>query len=227
MANVKTLLLTRPEVQSLALAAEIEATFADVRCLISPLMEISPTGQLPDMTEITALLFTSVNGVNAYGGPRDIPCFCVGDKTAHTARSRGLTAQSANGNAGDLVEMVAAQLPLSSTEILHVRGAETTGNIVGELSTRGFAASDVILYRQDPRPLTSAAKTALSAGEIDAALLYSPRTARLLVAALDTPPPVALCLSGKIAAQWPFGGTKVAPEPTRNGMFTLLREFLG
>ena len=152
MTKVKTLLLTRPIVQSRTLADEIRATFSErAECLISPLLAIEFTGELPEISNYQAVLFTSINGVKAYAdraGPKGALCYCVGDKTAAAARSLGLIAESANGDASSLLALVATTLDPTAGPILHVRGESAVGGITTKLAALGFEAKDIVLYRQ-------------------------------------------------------------------------------
>ena len=124
MTNVKTLLLTRPNAQSLALAQKIETEFPDMAtCLISPLMAITPVGDLPEISKFQALLFTSINGVKAFvdlGGTTTSKCFCVGTRTKQAAQAAGLDAVSANGAAAELIVLVAKVLNPANGPLLHI-----------------------------------------------------------------------------------------------------------
>ena len=83
------ILLTRPEPSSRRMAAILTARFGDrVDLCLSPLMNIVLDARLPDLDGIRTLIFTSANGVAAYlaaQGPKTLPCYTVGDATAHAA----------------------------------------------------------------------------------------------------------------------------------------------
>ena len=239
MTKVKTLLLTRPYAQSRALADEIEATFPErTECLISPLLEIEFTGDLPDVSTYQAVIFTSVNGVKAYadrGGPKGMRCYCVGDKTAATARSRGLIAESANGDASSLVALIAKTLSPSAGPVLHIRGEHAKGDVTAKLTALDFATKDIVLYQQNLLPFTDEAQAALAGGKVDGLPLYSPRTARQLAKILGENPDwprgklTVLCLSENIAQQLEglgLGHIKTTRAPNHVEMFALLGRFL-
>lgn len=239
MTKVKTLLLTRPEAQSRALAKDIETGFPDqARCVVSPLMTITPTGDLPDTTGIQALLFTSVYGVqvfSAMGGGSTARCYCVGARTARAARDVGLNAISADGAASELVALVAGDLIPADGALLHIRGEQTAGDIAGNLSGHGFTVHEVVLYRQDTCDLNAEAVQALANGEVDGLPLYSPLSARRLAEVLteNTDWPVqnlsALCISENVAAEvrnLSLGRIEVAVEPNGTEMLALIGRFL-
>ena len=53
-----------------------------IRVIVSPLIDIVTLDTNPDLEGVTALAFTSVNGVSAFASKtarRDFACFCVGD----------------------------------------------------------------------------------------------------------------------------------------------------
>ncbi|MHA1127795.1 MAG: uroporphyrinogen-III synthase [Alphaproteobacteria bacterium] len=239
MTRVKTLLLTRPYAQSRALADEIRGAFPDrAECLISPLLEIEFLDGLPDVSDFQALIFTSVNGVKAYAdrdGPKGMQCYCVGDKTAAAARSLGLIAKSANGDASSLVALVADTRDHRDGPLLHIRGEHTTGDIIAKLAALGFEAEDIVLYQQNLLPFTPETEAAFLSGEIQGLPLYSPRTARQLVHILRENPDwprgnlTALCLSKNIAQQLEelgLGHITTARAPNHVEMVALLGRFL-
>lgn len=239
MTNVKTLLLTRPEAQSRTLANDIETNFTRrARCIIAPLMAITPFGRLPDTTKFQALLFTSINGVKAFaalGGSVDVPCYCVGERTAAAAQDVGLTAISANGAAADLVTLMANDLNPTDGPLLYVRGENTTGGVAKALSERGFSVQSEVLYQQKTCELSQTALQALAKGEVNALPLYSPLTARRLANVLTNNPEwptdnlTALCISENVASEVrnvPLVRIEVAFEPNGAAMLTLISQFL-
>jgi len=239
LTEVKILLLTRPIAQSRAFAHELESRFDNLKCLISPLLEIQQTGVLPTLSPFQALIFTSVNGVQAFAARTDDrrwPCFCVGDRTTAAAKSHGFSAISANGGAPELIELVASTLSPTDGELLHVRGANAAGDIVTGLAAHGFKVRKSVLYRQLSLPLSMQATKALAAGEIDGIPLFSPRTAQLLEAKLITNPAwpldhiTAFCISPNVTSvikSLKLRHIETAPTPTRSGMLAIIEAILG
>ena len=239
MTKVKTLLLTRPDAQSRALAKDIENNFPDTaRCIISPILKIALTGELPDLTAIQALVFTSVNGVQAYTekhGPTGLKAICVGARTAKAARDAGLQAISAEGGASDVVALVQAQLLPDGGAILHVRGKHAAGQIAMDLQGAGYLAEEAVLYQQITQELTEQARTALSRGEIDVLPLYSPRTAEVLMVEFLQNPDwsragiTVVCISENAAKPVRvagFGRIEVAAAPNGTAMLSAISGIL-
>lgn len=239
MTNVKTLILTRPEAQSRALAKDIDANFPEkARCIIAPLMAIKHVGALPDTRHIQAILFTSINGVKAFfavGGALTVPCYCVGERTATAAREVGFNAKSSNGTAADLVVMVAKDLKPEDGALLYVRGEIATGDVADKLVECGFLVTSKVLYEQKGRDFLPVTLDAIAQGEVNAFPLYSPLTARRLAAVFADNPAwpkhdiTALCISDNVAFELQnltFASVQVAEEPNGAAMLTLIGQFL-
>ena len=182
-------LITRPRPAATALAARLAAR--GHAALVEPLLAIAED---PDararlagaLDGVQAVLFTSTNGVASFAaasGRRDIRVFAVGDGTAAAARQAGFAeVESAQGDVAALAELVAARLAPGAGALLHASGHAVAGDLAGRLGRRGFAVRSVRLYRATPAAALSApAVQALRAGEVDAALFFSPRTAATFV----------------------------------------------
>lgn len=182
---------------------------------IAPLMRIEVTGPMPDLSDATGLIFTSANGVAAFGAlsdRRDLPAVCVGAATTAAARDLGLEATQGGTDAANL----AANLPPDADACwMHLHGAHVTGDLAGLLRARGIAAQAAAIYDQRATPLGATARAAIEAGEITDIALFSPRSARLLVEALapDRPwPPLRLvCLSQAVAGILADAGPSLSP----------------
>lgn len=180
------LLLTRPLADALPLAGLLEATGHEV--LLAPLMEIVPAeGAELDLEGAQALLATSSNAVRAIaaGGAaeraRRLPLFAVGDATARTAREAGFAdIHVAGGDVDKLAALAGERLSPEAGRLIHIAGRERAGDLRGALERRGFAVDVAVLYRAKAAgSLSAEAVAALSAGAIDAVLLYSPRSAAI------------------------------------------------
>jgi len=188
------ILLTRPLAQSMRFAATMKARFAGLRIVISPLL--APAFLAPALPGgVDALIFTSETGVEAFrrlsagrscAGAR---AWCVGDRTAAAARAVGLVARSA---AGDATALVAAIRDAGEAgPLLHLRGAETRGNIAESLISAGLETLEAVVYAQVPQPLSSEALRLLHDAAPIILPLFSPRTAALFVSAAGTRAPAA------------------------------------
>lgn len=179
-----TILLTRPQAQSEALAERLSAL--GWTCLIAPLLRYEPLPPPPGFDALLsgagALAFTSANGVRAFAAAsarRDLPVHAVGDATAEAARDAGFAKiDSASGDAAALARRILAAQPRGP--VLHVRGEEARGDLVAGLRAEGLAADEAVLYAmRAAQALPQPAVRALASGEAEAAAFYSPRTARV------------------------------------------------
>jgi uroporphyrinogen-III synthase len=164
------------------MAAVLGVTFENrVDICISPLMEIVLDPRLPSLDGIRTLIFTSAHGVAAYlaaKGPSDLPCYTVGDATAHAAREAGLPTTSAGGDAEALIARIITDG--ATGPMLHLRGAHAAGEIAERLSALGCPVSQAIVYTQNARPLSSEAAVLLQGTGPVILPLFSPRSARLI-----------------------------------------------
>ena len=174
------LLLTRPFAGATRTRADIAPLCPDASVVISPAMEIVPVPATVD-TVPAGLILTSENGAEAAGRlglPPGLPAWCVGTRTAEVARAAGFAAINADGDAEVLLRAI-----LSAPDagpLLHLRGDHARGDIVPRLRAAGRAARDIVVYRQEDRPLSAEAKAVL-AGPVRVVLpLYSPRTATII-----------------------------------------------
>lgn len=112
--------------------------------IISPAFDLVPTGaQIPPFD---VAVFTSRAGVAFAPAGMDRPAFCVGDATAAAAAAAGYLSNSASGAVDDLVEMILQRRPAGN--ILHLRGENSIGNVIGSLAGADLKASSVVVYRK-------------------------------------------------------------------------------
>jgi uroporphyrinogen-III synthase len=179
-----TLLLTRPKPQSDRFALQLRAALGEgLAVVVSPIMRIEPVTDLPDVFRYDGLILTSENAVNCLpkADPNQfIPVYCVGDRTALAAQTRGYSAISAGGAADDLVALVALCEPGGS--LLHLHGEHTRGDVAGKLGARGLTVEGHVAYRQIANPLTEEAKCILEGKGPVVVPLFSPRSAKLFCA---------------------------------------------
>lgn len=174
------LLLTRPAAASARTRAEIARLRPDTRVVISPAMEIVPIPATIDTTP-AGLILTSENGAEAAGRmglPQGMVAWCVGTRTAEVARAFGFDAVNADGDAEILLRAI-----LSAPDtgpLLHLRGEHARGDIAPRLRAAGRAAQDIVVYRQEDRPLSPEARAVLAGAAPVILPLYSPRTAAIV-----------------------------------------------
>ncbi len=225
-ATATPVLLTRPEEQSLAFAAALNVRFGDrLRCIVAPLM--APRFLSPQVPEghFDAVILTSSSAVDAarkLGVPLPTRAFCVGTRTADAARAAGFVATSADGDAGDLVAAILSDPPKG--RLLHLRGHDSTGDVAERLTAHGITTIPIIIYRQDPQPLTAEATGLLQNAAPVILPIFSPRSAVLLAAALPTTTRAHLHLAAisgsvaKAAAGMPHAALVIARQPDADSM---------
>jgi uroporphyrinogen-III synthase len=228
-------LITRPDAEAQAFAIALRRRFGPrVAPLIAPL--IAPRYLAPPVSglDVEGLIFTSVHGVEGarlLGLSSTGPAYCVGRKTASAARAAGIEALSADGDADALYALILAKRP--GGRLLHVRGEESRGDLDTRLTAAGIPTRSLVVYRQEPLPLSDEAACALRHEGKIVVTLFSPRSAALFVAALPDrtsaslhlavmSPAVAAALTGlKVAA------LTVADRPDANGMLDAVATLLG
>jgi uroporphyrinogen-III synthase len=158
---------------------------------------------------VQAILLTSANAVPALSEEvRRLPVFAVGAATAAAARRAGCAAVvSAAGAGEDLARLVLERCRPDGGALLHLSAEKVREGLAEDLAAAGFAVRRQAVYRAEPaRALTPGTVAALHRGEIDAALLFSPRTARTFVALIgghglqaSLGATAAICLSAAVA----------------------------
>ena len=176
-------LITRPRERALDLARELKGR-GDTP-LIEPLLAIEPVaGAAPELAGVQAIVLTSAHAVPALSGrAKALPVFAVGDATAAAARTAGCGAViSAGGAAADLARSIAAHCRPGDGALLHLSGEQVREGLAEALATAGFALRRHTVYRAvAANALAPATVEALATRQVDAVLLFSPRTARILV----------------------------------------------
>jgi uroporphyrinogen-III synthase len=176
------ILITRPEPAGSEFAAALRTKLGK-KCTIctSPIMQIEVCANLPDLSGIATLIFTSRNGVEAYARltrQRDIPAYAVGPGTTDAARAIGLHVTNAGGDAKRLASHMIDKTP--PTPCLHIKGEHAAFPLAKTLSDVGIETVEAILYHQSPRPLSNDAQQILSREDEVVLPLFSRRSARLL-----------------------------------------------
>lgn len=208
---------------------------------IEPLIDIAFSTSAPlDLAGVQALLFTSANGARAAAGrttERTIPVLAVGPATGAVASALGFTRviESSGEGVDALAQTVRKQLNPAQGTLFHVTGTVTAGDLKGALATFGFEVRTLQLY--DARAadrLTEAVTAELTAGRIDAATFFSPRTADRFVTLIRTENLEALCekvaalaLSDAVAnalAPLHFRKVLVAAHPNAAALLDLLKQ---
>jgi uroporphyrinogen-III synthase len=176
-------LITRPREQSLELADRLAAR-GDT-ALIEPLLTIEPAaGVVPQLAGVQALVLTSANAAPALGPwARQLRLFAVGAATAGAARRAGCaTVIAAAGAGADLARLIAQRCRPDDGALLHLAGAAVRPELGEELVAAGFALRRQVVYEARPAAaLSPAAVAAIGCRQVEAVLLFSPRSARIFV----------------------------------------------
>ncbi|RME18684.1 MAG: uroporphyrinogen-III synthase [Alphaproteobacteria bacterium] len=223
-----TLVLTRPEAQSRALAREIGP---GVRVIVSPVLEIAAAGPPPTLDGSAAVILTSASAAPFCPGLAGVSAYCVGAKTAHAAREKGARVHLAARDADDLVARLLAARADVPQPLVHLRGTHARGDIAARLEAGGISCKEAVIYDQRPLPLTDEARAALSGTDPAVLPLYSPRSARLVAEGLDEVGPAVrvLALSPAVAQAWE-GATghaaQTIPAPDGKEMLAAIRAAL-
>ena len=192
------------------------------RIIISPLIKIEMLPLRRSMDAYSGLIFTSENGVRALAKTwdgRDLPAYCVGDRTANAARAAGFKALSAGGAADDLVMMI--EDAGVAGRLLHVRGEHSRGDIATRLKQK---VDEVVIYRQVAVPLTSESHSVLSGEQTVILPLFSPRTAQLFFKeAGQISAPLKIVVISKAVGNAVSGETVVAATPDAVSMVQAIK----
>jgi uroporphyrinogen-III synthase len=226
--------VTRPGEDAGPLKARLEAMGHQV--VMIPLMTIRPRAgvAIPDRPW-QAVAVTSANGIRALPeghGLDEFRVLTVGPQSLKAALARGLTAEAHGGDVNGLAAFIRSGLDPRAGPILYLSGAETAGDLEAQLKGAGFNCHRAVLYDAVPAESLGAAEAPLRNGEIDAVLLYSPRTARIWLKLAETAGLLTgaahvrnFCLSANVASVLPEGWAKFIPEtPDEQAMLALLAQ---
>jgi uroporphyrinogen-III synthase len=196
--------------------------------VVDPLLAVEFLAPTVTLAGVTALAFTSVNGVQGFVqgcSRRDLPVFAVGAATAMAAKQAGFAqVRSADGDVAALERLIVAAKPGS---VLWAGAQSPAGDLVAGLRAQGLEAKGVAVYATVER-VPSGATLALLAAPLTV-LIHSPRAARALAALLKARPTAELrllCLSAAVSE--PFVGVveprfvALAPRPDESALLQLL-----
>jgi len=169
------LLLTRPQPAADAFLARLSP---DLRAgaVVSPLIEIVPTGIRPDLAPYAGVIFTSANAVAHAPRGDGRPAFCVGAQTTQAAVAAGWQAQMAGLDAETLIAALSGRAELGP--LLHLAGKHRRGDLAETLSKSGLKVDVATLYDQRLLPLSDEAQTLLRGEALVIVPLFSPRSAQ-------------------------------------------------
>ena len=223
------LIITRPMIDAAPLAAKLKALRHTA--VITPVLDIVPRLDvvIPHLP-YQAICLTSANGMRCLTVDLDqhIPVYAVGEQSAAVAHARGFSNVAAEGGDVDgLVRHMMSKLKPTDGPLLYLSGAETSGDLEGQLTKRGYAVTRVVTYDVRACSLDPYATEIQSS---DGVLLYSPRTVKLWLGEMERLNLVKaaeslryLCLSPQVAkALPPHWHKSVAKSPTERSLLALL-----
>ncbi len=225
-------LVTRPAEDGAETAARLRAMGHET--LLAPLLETHFFDMPPPaLDDVQAILATSANGVRAFArlSPRrDLPLFAVGPQTADMAAATGFAdVRNADGDARALGDATARWTVPDKGVLLHVSGEQGSGVLAETLAAHGFTLRKAVLYRVDPASsLPADVRDALVANTLDAALFFSPRSARAfarLAGEFSVKGVIAACISAATAEglePLSFAAVRIAERPNQDALLARL-----
>lgn len=224
--------VTRPEEDAGPLKAKLEAMGHEA--VIVPLLAIRPR----EAVEIPALPWqaiavTSANGIRCLPASHGLGKFrilTVGPQSLKAAHEAGFAAEAHGGDVNGLAAFIRANLDPGAGPVLYLSGSEISGDLEGQLLAAGFSCHRAVLYDAAPAESLGTTENSLRAGEIDAVMLYSPRSARIWRALVEKAGLSRqagslrnFCLSRNVASVLPESWDKRIPEtPDEQAMLALL-----
>ena len=232
------LLVTRPREDGERTAQLLRARGHSV--MLAPLLKIEPVAAEFGPGPFAAVLTTSANAARAVAGHprlaelRSVPLYTVGRRSAEAARAVGFSiAHSVDGDAHDLIRIVARELAGAARPLLYLAGADRSIDLAQTLATQGLTVRTAIVYRAAlAERVPREAEQAIAAGAIDGVLHYSPRSSEAFLrcagAAGLRERALALthfCLSPQVAAPLAQAGAaniRIAARPEEAALLDLV-----
>jgi uroporphyrinogen-III synthase len=228
--------ITRPQPAAERTAAALAARGHDVWTV--PLMQVEPVaadlaGDWGAVTVTSANAPAAIAGNPARAGLLTLPLLAVGQRSAEAARAAGFTeVTSAGGDVRDLLRTLTTRRLDKVAPLLYLAGEDRTTDLAAELAAHGIAAEMRVVYRAAPLPLPDELVAALEAGDVEAVLHFSRRSAENYVsgarAAGIADEALAVrhyCLSAQVAEPLQAAGAKrvaIAPRPQEAALIELL-----
>lgn len=198
----------------------------------------------PELTfvNVSAILATSANGMRAFArrtARRDLKILAVGPQTADAAHKSGFEdVECADGDASTLAAAVLNWVKPEDGVLLHAASADNEGQVKTLLAEEGYTVDVIVLYEVIAvHKLPTMAREALAGNSLDAAVVFSPRSAMALRdcvqrAGLDEACTkiAAVCISKATAdALQPLTFRKlvVAAKPNQDAMLAAVDEVQG
>lgn len=207
-----------------------------LRPVLAPMLSLEPCEHevLPDLSDISGLVFTSANGVRVFAdraSERGLPAWCVGPATAAAARMAGFEqVHESAGNALDLAKFIAANTRPEARPLLHVANRAAAGTLKSELEQAGFRVIFAPLYEMRPADTLPSQVEQIVANEQTAIVLIHSRKGASAFSNLVPPDTgsalVAIAIS-EVASEplraRSLQSIHIAESPNEDGLFAALR----
>ena len=229
-----TLLLTRPQAQSLRFATDFAARFGkDWPIVISPLTKLKFHDTPVDTKNIEHIIFTSQNAVEALirlSPDRSQMAWCVGEKTGQIVQKAGFATTLGFGSASGLADRIISAG--SVRRVLYPRAEDIAYDMKKRLKAAGIETVETIVYGQEPCSTTPEAIRLLN-GAVPVLLpLFSRRAAEIFLQNFPRPraPIFLAAISPAVAtaaAAIALENCVIAQTPDSDHMIKALGELLG
>ena len=175
------ILITRPQEDAARFAELLRARGHEPVCASLLAVRFFDGPEL-DFENVSAVLATSANGIRAFAqrtNRRDLKILAVGPQTADAARKAGFDSiHCADGDASTLAQAVLGWVKPDEGVLLHAASADNEGQLKALLVEEGYAVDVLVLYEIIAvHKLPTAAREALVHKTLDAAVVFSPRSA--------------------------------------------------
>jgi uroporphyrinogen-III synthase len=227
--------VTRPQADGERTAAALIARGHDV--FLAPLMRVEAIAA--DLSGTWgAVAITSANAPPAVADSparaalMELPLYAVGRHSAEAARAAGFNdVVSADGDVQGLIALIVARAH-AKAPLLYLAGEDRAADLMVALGARGIAAEMRVVYRAATAPFPPALVAALEAGDVQAVLHFSRRSAENFIAGARAAGIAGqalavrhFCLSAQAAEPLDAAGAKriaVAPRPQEAALIELL-----
>jgi len=227
-------LITRPEASALPLKEELEAK--GYATMIEPLLTIRSLGNMAALPRgVQAIALTSAHAVPALSEEaKRFPVFTVGKATGKAARAAGCKhVIEGDGDGADLAVRIGKECRPEDGAILHIAGEVVREDLSRILRAQGFDMRHEAVYQALANSkFSDDLVRAWEHRDIAAVLLFSPRTADILVRLLiehgltsQVDRTAAICVSEEAATpcrELVWEEVCLAPRPNQAAMIRAL-----
>ena len=212
MSAVKpVIILTRPAAQNARFAQAIEAGGLEARIIEAPVTRIIPEPQTSDLKPAANAIFTSYYGVEHAPQGTGV-AWCVGDRTAEVAATKGWQSRSAGGDADALFKRICADFAGAEVQdtLVYYCGKQTRGDLSERLTDVGISTQRCVVYRQEKQALSEDAHRTILGSNKAIFPVFSPNSAQRLIQQLPAGSKVDFVAISQATAE------TLPPEMVRN-----------